>query len=474
MQETCAIEIEDGVKITASFNLNDMTAHTLLEYEDWFEPEIKFIRSFIAPGMNAYDIGANHGVYAFAMAARLAGDGHVWAFEPTRKPLAMLAASLAANDFAGRVTVVPCALSDRAGVSRMGVSALSETSSLHYGEGETEEVRLQTLDAVWREQGEPRIDFIKLDAEGEEENILKGGRRFFAEQSPLLMFEAKNSDQHNLALLQAFRDMGYDLFRLPPGLGCLTPFDDGEELDPFQLNLFACKPDQAARLESRELLISRPAIMPTGDLMLRRPLAARSYAAAFASGWRKADEAVGCLLAAEERDRDPASRRDLLLHSLALLENDPHPSACFTQIRGLRAVGRYADALWRLRRLPVMEPAALAAALTERPFAPPFPAWDDRPAADGDAAAWCAAVLADAWVSCSHYSIFFDQATWPHLWAQRDNPNLTAGMRRRLLLPMLRMGARGRIPPGCEDVLLRNGPEHRNADVWRRLLGAAA
>lgn len=115
------IIIDDNVKITVSKNLEDMTTYILLEIEDWFESEIDFIRSFVAPSTQAYDIGANHGVYAFSMAARMGRGGHVWAFEPTRKPLEMLHASIIENGFQDRVTIVPCALSDHAGIARMGV-----------------------------------------------------------------------------------------------------------------------------------------------------------------------------------------------------------------------------------------------------------------------------------------------------------------------------------------------------------------
>ncbi|WP_085553533.1 FkbM family methyltransferase [Azospirillum agricola] len=89
-----------------------MTPYILLELEDWFEDEITFVRTCVEPGTQAFDIGSNHGVYALAIAARLGQSGHVWAFEPTRKPLAMLRASVAENGFDHLMTIVDCALSD--------------------------------------------------------------------------------------------------------------------------------------------------------------------------------------------------------------------------------------------------------------------------------------------------------------------------------------------------------------------------
>jgi hypothetical protein len=51
-----------------------------------------------------------------------------------------------------------------------------------------------------------------------------------------------------------FQDLGYQLYRLVPGLGLLAPFALGEALDAFTLNLFCCKPDRARLLQRAGLL----------------------------------------------------------------------------------------------------------------------------------------------------------------------------------------------------------------------------
>lgn len=471
---TYSIAVTDDIQIVAAANLEDMTTYVLLEHEDWFEPEIAFIRALLHPGVRAYDIGANHGIYALGMAARLSSTGHVWAFEPTAKPLAMLRQSIALNGFADRVTVMPVALSDHAGTARMGSSALSETNSLRHTGGETEEVRLETLDRVWADQGEPEIDFIKLDAEGEEENILAGGARFLTVNSPLIMFEAKSEAEHNLPLLEAFRARGYGLYRLLPEPGLLVPFVAGEALDTFQINLFACKPDRAARLEAEGLLASEridPTALPPVDI---NSLTARPYARSWAADWGAADAGLACLLAAQERTRPPGARWGLLgqalLQTNAALADQPHPAVQMTRIRILRALGRYADALRCLRVLLEIPAADMVAGLRQRPFVPGLPAWEER-AAVGGVETWCAALLADMQVRYAHFSTYFNQASWPAVWDARNNPDMTPAMRRSALLPLLRAGFGDRIPNG-QEALLRVGPGHRNAAIWKSLLGA--
>lgn len=55
----------------------------------------------------------------------------------------------------------------------------------------------------WRD-----IGFLKIDAEGEESNILQGGQRFFAELSPLVQYEIKAGDDLHMELARVARDCG--------------------------------------------------------------------------------------------------------------------------------------------------------------------------------------------------------------------------------------------------------------------------
>jgi hypothetical protein len=56
------IRIVDDVFVHAPRRIESLTTWVLLEQEDWFEPEIRFLRRFLKSGMRAIDIGANVGV----------------------------------------------------------------------------------------------------------------------------------------------------------------------------------------------------------------------------------------------------------------------------------------------------------------------------------------------------------------------------------------------------------------------------
>jgi hypothetical protein len=132
--------------------------------------------------------------------------------------------------------------------------------------GASEAVQVSTLDECGERHGWRDIAFVKIDAEGEESNILRGGKRFLAEQSPLVQYEVKVGRNLHLELVDHFDALGYSSYRLVPGLGLLVPFDRKASADAFLLNLFACKQDRAAALAEQGFLAQGPAASTSSQL----------------------------------------------------------------------------------------------------------------------------------------------------------------------------------------------------------------
>jgi FkbM family methyltransferase len=231
---------------------SSITTYVLIEQEDWFEKEIAFVRRLLRPGMRAVDIGANYGTYTLAMAQAVGPAGRVWAYEPSSATARYLRQTIARNALAN-VEMTQAALSHRTGIGRLRLDEQVELNRLS-DEGNGEEVSLTTLDAECESRRWDRIDFIKIDAEGGEVDIVRGGEMFFAEQSPLVMFERKAAGGENEGAQSAFLARGYALFKVIGPDACLVPVNPDEKFDAFDLNLFACKPDRAEILSSAGLL----------------------------------------------------------------------------------------------------------------------------------------------------------------------------------------------------------------------------
>jgi len=252
------IALNDGTEICAPDDVTLMTNFVLREQGDWFEDEIKFVREYIQPEMKVLDIGANYGLYSTAIAKKLDGDGHLWCFEPTPNTAKALRATLKKNSYEPVVDVIEAGLSDHNGQATFFMSPNAELNSLSAeASSKTEEqiIELLTLDHCMKEFKWPAIDFIKLDAEGEELKILEGGTEFFKTNAPLVMFELKHLENVNLPLIDAFRKLDFEPYFLIPGLNVLAPFNRNDSLDGYLLNLFCAKKETIAGLKEKGVIV---------------------------------------------------------------------------------------------------------------------------------------------------------------------------------------------------------------------------
>jgi FkbM family methyltransferase len=149
------------------------------------EPEtLEWIDAF-SPGSTLWDVGANVGIYA-CYAAKARGC-RVFAFEPSVFNLEALARNISLNDVVRLVTVIPLALSDHKDVSLLSMTSTEWGAALstfgetygHDGEPirkvfEYATLGLSMVDVVSL-LGIPEPDYVKIDVDGIEHLILRGG-----------------------------------------------------------------------------------------------------------------------------------------------------------------------------------------------------------------------------------------------------------------------------------------------------------
>lgn len=147
---------------------------------DEFESaEINFVRKYLEPGMVALDIGAHHGLYTLLASNRVGRKGKVIAFEPSPRERKQLSRNVRLN-FCVNVRIQPFALgSERSKTDLYLVDGEEDgCNSLRPPavQSKTRVVRVQvvTLDEISSQIGLGKVDFIKLDVEGAELDVLKG------------------------------------------------------------------------------------------------------------------------------------------------------------------------------------------------------------------------------------------------------------------------------------------------------------
>lgn len=147
------------------------------EYEPY---ERRLVQAYIKPGNIAMDIGAHIGYFTLLMARAVGPRGRVYAFEPHPENFRILKKNIEYNGYKN-VILINKAVSDKKAKEKLYLAKYSNSSHGFYNLDNTKkfiEVETTRLDDY-----ESKVDFIKIDAEGNEIKILAGMKKII-ENSP--------------------------------------------------------------------------------------------------------------------------------------------------------------------------------------------------------------------------------------------------------------------------------------------------
>jgi FkbM family methyltransferase len=193
------------------YNIHDrFIGRALDKYGEISRGEVMFLRQLIGPGMTVVDVGANIGVLTVPFARLVSPSGKVIAFEPQRIIYQMLCGNLALNALdnvvaynmavgrvAGTIAVPPVDYTQAGNFGGVSVSAAAV--------GET--VPLTTIDSL----AVPRCDFMKIDVEGMELDVLEGARNTLQRFRPRLYVENDRAEK-SPALIEHLLALDYQLY----------------------------------------------------------------------------------------------------------------------------------------------------------------------------------------------------------------------------------------------------------------------
>jgi FkbM family methyltransferase len=157
----------------------------------------ELLKQFCRPGSVCYDIGAHVGFFSLGLAQCVGPEGKVFAFEPDPENCARLKETMVRNDFEDRVELVEAAVWSR--TCSRGIPFRCGSSKAHGGvcadglapvlaDAETRLVPGISLDDFIR-KGNSVPDVVKIDVEGGECEVLKGGEQLFSQSSATLLCE---------------------------------------------------------------------------------------------------------------------------------------------------------------------------------------------------------------------------------------------------------------------------------------------
>ncbi|MBI3700281.1 MAG: FkbM family methyltransferase [Afipia sp.] len=464
-----SLRMSDGTHVVLAPSLNAITTYVLLEQEQWFEKETHFLARWLKRGMNVIDIGANLGVYSLSAARMVGPTGQVYAYEPASETRRMLEASRKKNRSIN-LHVIAAALSDGEREGKLFLGASSELNSLE-GSGDSEAIKITSLDAEHAARNWGKIDFIKIDAEGEEMRILSGAKTFFASQSPLVMFEVKAGDRINEELRAAFIALGFGLYRQLGGAPILVPVATDEGMDGYEINLFAIRPEQAAALAKDSLLVETIADWTPDDPARTKALdliKAQAFAPAFAqlidapidATYREAlaGYAAWRMTSLELPQRIGALRFacDTLQ---ALCESQPSLARLSTLARIASEFGRRSVSADALKNLTDMLKSGTGR--MEEAFWPAGARFD-KIAPGSKVMEWFVVSTLEQFERTAFFSSTFGNSGVDLDWLAQQ-PFVSSEMLRRRILKYAQAGRTMDVP----KQLMTSAPDHINSDKWR-------
>jgi FkbM family methyltransferase len=237
----------------------------LLQHDNLGEPlragafekeELDFVGRFLRPGMTVLDLGAHQGLYTLLASKQVGPTGRVFSFEPSPRERRKLRAHLVLN-FCVNVRVQPIALGVRQATADLFVVQGYETgcNSLKppvVGSGTLPvSVRVDTLDHWIETVPLDHVDFIKLDVEGAELDVLQGATMLLHRRPrPLILAEVQDVrtapwGYRASEILNYLRDRDFIWFRILPG-GTLAELD--LTVDSFDGNFVACPAESVTAL----------------------------------------------------------------------------------------------------------------------------------------------------------------------------------------------------------------------------------
>lgn len=186
-----------------------------------------FSRTRIPAGGTVLDVGACEGAFA-VLAVQKFDAARVWCFEPGRTMSNALRITARRHGIERQMVPVPLALGATQGrvvfyeATNDPLGATTDANGAH-ADALPNEVSLTTIDEWTAATGVPAVDFIKIDAEGSDLDVLRGARETLRRSRPAIAVTTYHHQRHAEQIADYLRDLdlGYEI-----SLRGIVVFDD--------------------------------------------------------------------------------------------------------------------------------------------------------------------------------------------------------------------------------------------------------
>ena len=204
-----------------AINHDLLVSVSLMKYGELCELEWELMKPFLKPEMVVVDAGSHLGTYLVPFARRVGPKGKVIGFEPQPVIFESLQSAVILNKVAENTVIYNACIGDM-GEDNTHYLTIEEPDYNHIGHfggvpfaeagfkevsrtNKTVHSEVKRLDDFFKE---PRFDFLKIDVEGMERDVLTGGENTIKKFHPVMFIENCRRNQ-SAALMQTIFDLGY-------------------------------------------------------------------------------------------------------------------------------------------------------------------------------------------------------------------------------------------------------------------------
>ncbi len=223
---------------------------------DW--EEFNFIHNYISKDSIVFDIGSNMGFYSIWMGRSLGPTGELHIFEPDQKSFVRLKKNISINSLQAKVKLNQKAVSTESGLGKitMGLDGenhlITDKSTIDI----IGDIELVSLDQYINDNQLSEIDFIKIDVEGFELNVLKGALLSLRKNKiGVIQLEINatisNAGVNRTEIIDFVHENGYHFYRYDISKNMLFPVDLTSERENYFISAEVDKVNSTLNLNKK-------------------------------------------------------------------------------------------------------------------------------------------------------------------------------------------------------------------------------
>lgn len=193
----------------------------------WEKTSLKIWKELAKESEFIFDIGANTGLFSL-VAKAINEKSEIFAFEPVKRVYERMVNNFELNNFEIHSEMMALSSSDGKAIiydlptEHIYSVTINENKNPTGIKTISTEVDIMKLDSYVKKMRIPRIDLIKMDVEGHEAEVVKGGFETFIKSKPAIIMEVL--DHKAAASLDAsFQKLNYSFYYINETIGDLQP-----------------------------------------------------------------------------------------------------------------------------------------------------------------------------------------------------------------------------------------------------------